>query len=71
MIQNGILAVLLQLHADNYYCTDMFGQSEEFEHSLNGSQWNNTASPAEHGIMPLDGAHEAIEDDETQSKQKS
>ncbi len=44
----------------------MFGQSEEFEHSLNGSQWNNTASPAEHGIMLLgDGAHEAIEDDET------
>ena len=55
-----------ELHADNYYCTDMFGQSEEFEHSLNGSQWNNTASPAEHGIMLLgDGAHEAIEDDET------
>ncbi|GIS44474.1 MAG: hypothetical protein Ct9H90mP16_15440 [Candidatus Poseidoniales archaeon] len=26
-----------ELHADNYYCTDMFGQSEEFEHSLNGS----------------------------------
>ena len=55
-----------ELHADNYYCTDMFGQSEEFEHSLNGSQWNNTASPAEHGIILLgDGAHEAIEDDET------
>ena len=53
-----------ELHADNYYCTDMFGQSEEFEYSLDGSQWNNTASPVEHGIRLLgDGVQEAIEDD--------